>query len=94
MKVIHLRYPTKNALVTDVQTGFPNWDGNQNDLPDWLDRHGYIKGAVRDINNVLLGVDLYLLVKDDFILPGWVTGTILIGQDAHEFMGNPPNSWP
>jgi hypothetical protein len=89
MKAIHLRYNTRNALITDVQRAFPSWDGDKNDLPDWLDNHGFIKGRVRDINGNVLGFDIYLLVADDFIVPNWVQGTVLIGRDNHQFAGYP-----
>lgn len=86
MRIIHLRYSTLAALRQDVQTAFPDWDGTKEDVPQWLDNHAYVK-IVRDESGTILFRDVYLLVRDSFILPGWIRGVELTGQQTHTFLG-------
>lgn len=88
MKVIGLRYSTGAKLREDVQRAFPNWDGDKSDVPAWLDNHCFAKGRVRDENNVVLGFDIYLLVRDNFELPNWIQGVeIPYEEHQHKFLG-------
>lgn len=88
MRVVAIRYSTGAKLKDDVQRAFPNWDGDKQDIPEWLDNHCFAKGRVRDENDVVLGFDIYLLVRDDFRIPVWIQGIeIPREQHQHTFLG-------
>lgn len=88
MRIIHLRYLTRATLVEDLQRAFPRWDGGRDELEDALaERHAHIKIERDPITGTPLAADVYLLVRDDFVLPAWVQGIELTGQRTHTFLG-------
>lgn len=103
MKTIRIRYLSALPLRQDIQRVFPNWgrkeDGTfdpslaKDDISDALKkRHAHIK-IVRDtVTQALLHIDVYAMVRDSFIVPSWLQGTVTPHTDldpfTHMFQGH------